>query len=202
LVSVLSLQKLKTKIRKRIKLIMAKTKTEVVKPEPEETQEPEQTAPARRSIRDSAYDAAVKEAKIDRRVGNVDLYLEDVTEGTWPNSGDTYHKYLFKILGCGDSKADLVLSPLLDPEELTPEALNEMDNGQRFSVQSGLKIRRQLLSYYDVEFPDEEDGIEQMHNIKVFAAKTKLVKGFVRVAEFRPKSTISAASQELAGVPF
>lgn len=164
-----------------------------------QTADSEAQKPRRVSIKDSAYDDAVADAKKDDRLGRKDWQVTEIIYGAWP-SGDSYTKYMGVILGTGGSKADLVLTELRPPEEITAEARKAMDRGERYNVEHGLLVRRQLCDFYALEYAD--DGDEGIKVGDIFAVVTKLNKNFVRVDSFRPKSAISSVGVTTAAVPF
>lgn len=141
-----------------------------------------------------AYDALLKEAAVDDRVGDKNVQVISVVNDTWA-SGDPRLKIQFVITDANGAKADLTLSPPPSPEEVVAQK-DSWDSRKKKAIANAISIYRQLAQHYGKAPADVREG----DTFRVQTAKNK--EGFIRVVAFKPKAGENAAAGGTTNAPF
>lgn len=159
------------------------------------------------SLNDSAYDELLRDAEVDKRVGDHDAIVQKVTKDKWP-SGDPRTKVMFVLVTANNAKADWTFSPPPAPEVVKAEK-DSWEPGKLRAIANSVAMLRQLVKEYGVSVgADGYPSIKEGDRFKVKTAKTRREAdgsgGFVRVVAFLSKDRAvgaEAAAQAASGGP-
>lgn len=119
------------------------------------------------------YDAFLRDADADNRVGDQDFLITSIDESTWP-SGDKFIKVKGQLVTAGGAKADFNLNPLPTKDELAQASTWE--TGKKRGVAQGIGFHKSLEKFYQKSAETLEVGDE----LRVKCVKNK--EGFIRIA--------------------
>ena len=156
-------------------------------------------------LNDSAYDDLLREAEIDKRVGDHEALVSKVVHDTWP-SGDPRTKVDFVLLTANNAKADWTFSPPPPPEIVKAEK-DKWEPGKLRAIANAVAMLRQLIKEYGVTIDEQGyPSIKEGDRFKIKTGKTKRnsdgTGGFIRVVAFLSKdravgeAAASAAASE------
>lgn len=142
------------------------------------------------NLNDSAYDELLKDAEVDKRVGDHEAMVQKVTHDQWP-SGDARTKVMFVLLTANNAKADWTFSPP-PPPEIVKAQKDSWEPGKLKAIANAVSMLRQLIKEYGVGLtPEGHLNIREGDRFKVKTAKTRREAdgsgGFVRVVAFLSK---------------
>lgn len=163
------------------------------------------TDPMELMLNDSVYNELLKDAEIDKRVGDHDALVQKIVKDKWP-SGDPRTKVNFVLLTANNAKADWTFSPPPPPEVVKAEK-DSWEPGKLKAIANSVAMLRQLIKEYGVTidadgYPDISEG----DRFKVKTTKTRREQdgsgGFIRVIAFLAKDRpvgAEAATSATAG---
>lgn len=148
------------------------------------------TDPMELMLNDSAYDDLLRDAEIDRRVGDHRAIVQKVVRDKWP-SGDPRTKIDFVLLTANNAKADWTFSPPPPPEVVKAEK-DSWEPGKLKAIAQSVAQLRQLVKEYGVTVG--QDGYPNIKEGDQFNVKTVKTRrddqgkgGFIRIAAFLSK---------------
>lgn len=141
------------------------------------------------------YDAFLREADKDSRVGQHKFLVTEKLPGVWP-SGDEYTKIRGNLVTAGNAKTDFNLSAL--PSKAEMEAAKG-DNAKMRGMAMSINILKSLAKHYSKSLDTLEIG-------DVIVVETRKDKnGFIRVVRIVDPKLADAkdrAEADRSGVPF
>jgi hypothetical protein len=158
--------------------------------------------PSELMLNDSVYDDLLREAEIDKRVGDHEAIVAKVVKDKW-QSGDPRTKVDFVLLTAKNAKADWTFSPPPPPEVVKAEK-DTWEPGKLKAIAQSIAQLRQLVKEYGVTI--DENGypnIKEGDRFKVKTVKTRRDDqgkgGFIRIAAFLSKDR--AVGEQAASAP-
>lgn len=151
------------------------------------------TDPMTLMLNDSAYDELIKEAEIDKRVGDHRALVQNIVKDHWPEQygGHARTKVNFVLLTANNAKADWTFSPPPPPEEVKAKKAT-WEPGKLKAIASSVAVLRQIIKHYGVTIDAEGyPSISVGDEFNVKTAKTRREAdgsgGFIRVIAFLEK---------------
>lgn len=148
------------------------------------------TNPLDLMLNSDVYDALIKDAETDKRVGDHEALVQKVTNDKW-RSGDARQKIVFVLLTANNAKADWTFSPPPPPEIVAAEK-DSWDSAKVRGIAASIAMVRQLVKDYGVTMSAEGYlDIKEGDKFKVKTVKTRReadnTGGFIRVVAFLAK---------------
>jgi hypothetical protein len=144
----------------------------------------------------STYDAFLKEADRDNRIGDQDFIVTAIEAGVWP-SGDKFTRVRGQLLTAGGAKADFNLNPLPSAEDMAQAGTWE--TAKKRGVAQGINFLKSLDKFYS----RSADTLQPGDELRVKCVKNK--EGFIRIVSLldprlaKVEAKVTAAKSE---VPF
>lgn len=150
---------------------------------------------------DAVYDAFIKSANKDNRVGDHDWIVSTVKHEAW-DDGTPRIKIIGNLITANNAKADLTISPP-PPKEIIASEGASWNAGKKKAIASAIQAHRNFAKFYGKTAETIVEG--DLFRVKTVLTKRNLdgTGGFVRViAILDPKAKVAAPPSDSDAPPF